>query len=290
MLPIDPLMPSERGDSSDRGGREPHDVSQHWAQPKALAKRSESRVPRLRGGLTIIAATVVTAAGCGGESALLEPSPVSTAVADAGARPDQTPDEPGADEPSANQDLAPGITQGAYPQAPYGTTEGAVIQNLELFGWQDPTSASFDVAQATTVRLSDYYNPSSAAGQGTEYIMLNAVAAWCGVCRTEYQTLETEQTYQQFASRGLEMVGVLFEDNNGDPSTYQDLSNWTRSYSVGFPFVNDPAFKTGVYFDKSATPMNMIIDARSMKIVLVMTGYNPLIYDQIDKLLTERGR
>lgn len=282
-----PLMPASLelggpfGEQSGLGGREPRGVSQGWAQPqKAIFGFG---IGQVCAGLAVLVTTA-----CGGEAALPEVGTTSPRVVDAGAKP--VPDETPPDEPSAAVDLAPGITQGAYPEAPYGTTEGSVIENLELFGWKDPVSATFDVAQATTVRLGDFYNPDSPAGEGTEYIMLNAVAAWCGVCRTEYQTLETEQTYQEFKSRGLEMLGVLFEDNNGDPSTYRDLSNWSRSYSVGFPFVNDPAFKTGVYFDKSATPMNMIIDARSMKIVFMMTGYNPLIYGEIDKLLTERGR
>lgn len=275
-----PLMPSPLalGEPGGLGGREPRGDSLGWAQPSSALLG----IGRVCAGLAVLVTTA-----CGGEAALPEIGTTSPRVVDAGSEPAP---EPPPDEPSAEDDLAPGITQGAYPKPPYGTTEGSVIENLELFGWKDPVSATFDVAQATTVRLSDFYNPDSPPGQGNEYIMLNAVAAWCGVCRTEYQTLETEQTYQEFRSRGLEMLGVLFEDNNGDPSTYRDLSNWSRSYSVGFPFVNDPAFKTGVYFDKSATPMNMIIDARSMQIVFMMTGYNPLIYDEIDKLLTERGR
>jgi hypothetical protein len=241
---------------------------------------------------SLVAATLVLA--CGGETAL--PSPGSSVVDAGGAVPVVSGDEPGGSEtpsegkPAAGDIAAPGITEGSYPKAPYGTAQGSIIENLELFGWQDPAAAQFDVASGSTVRLGDFYNPSSPAGEGTEFIMLNAVAAWCGVCRTEYQHLEDEQTYAQLGPRGVEMVGVLFEDNNGDPSTFADLSNWSRSYSVGFPFVNDPGFKTGVYFDKSATPMNMVIDARTMEIVLVMTGYNPLIYDEIDKLLIERGR
>jgi hypothetical protein len=185
---------------------------------------------------------------------------------------------------------APGIPAGSYPDAPYGTRQGATIENLQLYGWQNPVAAGFDLAGAGAVKLGDFYNPDGAPGEGTEYIMINAVAAWCGVCRTEYQDMKTKQTYETLSARGLEMVGVLFEDNNGDPSTYQDMINWARAYSVSFPFVNDPGFETGVYFDKSATPMNMVIDARTMKIVLVMTGYNPVIYDEIEQLLTDRGR
>lgn len=264
------------------GGREPTNVSQSWAQPPLNAQ--------CRGLWTGSLVALVGACACGGEPGL--PSPGTDLAAAEGSAPSEPTEgrPPMESPPAAALVKAPGITRGPYPEAPYGTTEGAIIDDIELFGWRDPAEAQFDVSNGGPVRLSEFYNPDSPPGEGTEYIMLNAVTVWCGVCRTEYQHLEDQQTYAEFAPRGLEMVGVLFEDNNGDPSTYADLSNWSRSYSVAFPFLNDPGFKTGVYFDKSATPMNMIIDARTMRIVLVMTGYNPLIYDEIDRLLTERGR
>ncbi len=83
---------------------------------------------------------------------------------------------------------------------------------------------------------------------------------------------------------------MLYEDNNSDPSRFVDMSNWAQAFSVAFPFVNDPGFKTGRYFDRSATPMNMLVDARSMQIVDVGTGYRPAMFDEIDARLAERGR
>jgi hypothetical protein len=54
--------------------------------------------------------------------------------------------------------------------------------------------------------------------------------------------------------------------------------------------VLDPGFKTGVFFDQSATPMNMLIDAHTMHIESVFTGYNPKIYESLSDALTKRGR
>lgn len=261
-----------------RGGREPSYVSPSWAQPFALGA----------GKVVLAGLAIAGLIGCGAETALDRTATSSAGAAAEETRPeDSSPQQTGNEvDPTAE---APGIPPGTYPEPPYGTVEGATIENLELFGWRDPVAVAFDLATASKIRLGDFYN-TGAAGEGTEYILLNAVTAWCGVCRSEYQHMKDDQTYQKFAARGLEIVGVLFEDNNGDPSTYQDMTNWARSFSVSFPFVNDPGFKTGIFFDKSATPMNMLIDARSMEIVLVMTGYNPLMYDQVDRLLAERGR
>lgn len=183
---------------------------------------------------------------------------------------------------------APGIPTLMYPAAPFGTQAGATIADLTFMGWRDPAMAGYDAIAAETIRLSDFYDPDGA--KGVEYILLNAVTVWCGVCRLEYEHLAAEDVYGTYSVRGLEVVGVLFEDNDGNPPTFRDLSNWSARYDVRFPFVTDPGFKTGVYFDRDATPMNMIIDAKTMQIVATMTGYDPQIYAQIDRLLTARGR
>ncbi len=98
---------------------------------------------------------------------------------------------------------APGIDAVTYPAGPYGTKLGATIENLELYGWRSPTGVSFDLARAETIRLSDYYNPQTVDGQGVEYILLNVVASWCGVCRREYTEMATNQVYAALAPRGF---------------------------------------------------------------------------------------
>lgn len=183
---------------------------------------------------------------------------------------------------------APGYVPFAYPEAPYGTTRGSVIANLEFLGWWSPAVANYDSATTETVRLAEFYDPTGE--QGIELVMISAVAVWCGVCRVEYAELRSRRIYEQFRPRGLEMLGILFEDNDANPARYVDLVNWTRTYQVDFPFVIDSGFKSGVYFDRSATPMNMLLDAKTMRILSVVTGYNPEIYDVIDQILTQRGR
>ncbi len=183
---------------------------------------------------------------------------------------------------------APGFVPFAYPAPPYGVRTGAILENLEFLGWHDPMAAGFDLNAAQTVSLADFYDPDGQ--KGIELLMINAVAVWCGVCRTEYADIRSDGIYAEYAPRGLEVLGILFEDNEGGPADYTDLINWSNSYQVNFPFVLDPGFKTGVYFDRSATPMNMLVDARTMQILSVMTGYNPQVYEVIDGLLAERGR
>jgi AhpC/TSA family len=183
---------------------------------------------------------------------------------------------------------APGYQSQAYPPGPYGIAEGATIENLSFLGWSAPQAAQYRVEEAGAIRLSDFYDPTGE--KGLELLLINSVAVWCGVCRTEYDDMRTSQIYSQLSARGVEMLGLLFEDNDGLPARYVDMVNWGSAFEVKFPFGLDPAFKTGVYFDRSATPMNMLVDARTMEILVLVTGYNPAIYELADQILIERGR
>jgi hypothetical protein len=232
---------------------------------------------------------------CGGEAALQEPqqgegteSPSNAAGPEDEAEPEDAQAPDFADDPFAVANQAPGYVPFEYPAGPYGLTRGQRLDNLQFLGWSAPLAAGYRLESAGPVQLSDFYDPRGE--KGIELLLINAVAVWCGVCRAEYQDLQSNALYAQLRPRGLEILGVLFEDNDGAPARYADLVNWASSYAVEFPMVLDPAFKTGVYFDRSATPMNMLVDARTMQILELVTGYDPALYTLADTLLTERGR
>jgi hypothetical protein len=173
---------------------------------------------------------------------------------------------------------SPGVTatqQPVYPAGPYGSAVGATIANLSFLGWRDPAAAGYDRANFETVRLSDFYNPSGEQS-GPRVLVLNASAVWCSVCRAEYTHLLRDQVYASYRPMGVEILGVLFEDNDGLPARPQDLELWggASGFQVTFPLVLDPGFKSGVYFDSDATPMNMIIDTQTMKILRIDMGFD----------------
>src|SRR6185369_284014 len=160
----------------------------------------------------------------------------------------------------------------AYPAGPYGTSKGATIQNLSFFGWKHPDLAGYDPSKVETVRLSDFYDPDGHTG--VKLLAVNASAVWCGVCRREYQDMHSDDVYATLHPLGLEILGTLFEDTNSFPAQPQDLRNWAAisAHSVKFPFALDPGFKLGAYFDSDATPLNMLIDVRTMTIVQITMG------------------
>jgi hypothetical protein len=163
-------------------------------------------------------------------------------------------------------------SRAAYPAGPFGTTRGATIENLSFLGWKHPDVAGYDPTKFETVRLSDFYDPDGQSG--VKLLAINASAVWCGVCRREYQEMHSNDVYGKLHPLGLEILGTLFEDNAFFPAQPQDLKNWgvASAHAVKFPLVLDPGFKVGAYFDSDATPLNMLIDVRTMTIVQITMG------------------
>lgn len=171
-----------------------------------------------------------------------------------------------------------------YPSGPYGTARGSTIANLSFLGWRHPAEANYDVKQLELVRLSDFYDPD---GQSEiKLLAINASGVWCSACRSEYQDMHSTNIYETVHAKGIEILGALFEDQGHFPAQPQDLHNWgiTPAHAVKFPMVLDPGFKLGAYFDSDATPLNMVVDVRTMTIVSVEMGYGDGYWTQVQAL------
>jgi hypothetical protein len=213
--------------------------------------------------LVLLAATSLTV-GCSS-------SPLAPGSEDPGSASASNTGTPPASSPSAPSLSSDWV---AYPAGPYGTTRGATIQNLEFLGWMHPDEAAYDTTAFQKVRLSDFYDPDGHTD--VKLLAVNASAVWCSVCRSEYVDMNTNGTYATFRAQGVEFLGTLFEDANYFPAQPADLGRWgsVANHAVKFPLVLDPSFKMGAYFDSDATPLNMVIDVRTMTIVLVTMGYS----------------
>lgn len=161
-----------------------------------------------------------------------------------------------------------------YPSGPYGTRKGAIIENMSFLGWRNAAAADYDTENLEVVSLSDFYDPDGS--KGVRLLALNASAVWCTVCRAEYRQLERDQIYETYRPKGVEILGVLFEDSDYEPARPSDLEIWAgpTGFRVDFPMVIDPGFKTGAYFASDATPLNMLIDTRTMQILDITMGYD----------------
>jgi len=216
----------------------------------------------------------------------------STPVAD----PSEQGDGMGSPEPSSGGNPAsagssgsgapaPGYQKLDYPAGPYGVGVGAVIEDLAFLGWRDPVASGYDTSKFDTVRLSEFYNPDGRSD--VKLIWINASAVWCTVCRAEMKDIKTQDVHAVFRAKGLQLVETLFEDNNSLPATPKDLQSWgsTPAHDIKYPLLLDPGFKLGAYFTSDATPLNMLVDARTMQILDATMGYSGDYWQQVDTLL-----
>jgi AhpC/TSA family len=174
-----------------------------------------------------------------------------------------------------------------YPAGPYGTGLGATLSDYSFLGWHDPVAANYDETKLEEVSLSEYYDPEGA--KGIKVIWINASAVWCSVCRTEMKDIKNNGVRATFGAKGVQMLVTLFEDKNSGPAKPLDLHNWgsAPAHLIDFPLVLDPGFKLGAFFTSDATPLNMLVDARTMKVIDATMGYSLDYWQQVDDYLAK---
>jgi hypothetical protein len=152
-----------------------------------------------------------------------------------------------------------------YPSGPYGTAVGSVLENYAFLGWRDPVASDYDPAKLETVRLSDFYDPDGRSG--IKLLWINASAVWCSVCKAEMRDIKQAGVNATFSAKGVQLIGTLFEDNEAGPARPSDLKLWGElpDHAIDFPLLLDPGFKLGAFFTSDATPLNLLVDASSMR-------------------------
>jgi hypothetical protein len=188
---------------------------------------------------------------------------------------------------SAPVSNAPTYQKQDYPAGPYGTGVHATLENFAFLGWHDPVAANYDASKLEQVSLSEYYNPDGRSD--VKLIWINASAVWCSVCRAEMTDIKNNGVHASFGPRGVQMIVTLFEDNKSGPAKPSDLHNWGSlpDHSIDFPLLLDPGFKLGEFFTSDATPLNMLVDAKTMKVIDATMGYSADYWQRVDRLLAK---
>jgi hypothetical protein len=143
-----------------------------------------------------------------------------------------------------------------YPPEPYGIGVGDRIADLR-----------FVDTDGNPLTLADVY-----ADRSVKLLWIYATAGWCGVCTTESGALQG--IYSTYHPQGLEILAVVFEDGSGNPATVRYAGTYAGRYPWTFLAVSDEPFVLGPYFDKSATPMNMLVDLTDMEILSIEMGWS----------------
>ena len=191
----------------------------------------------------------------------------------------------GSSQPGPGDAAATGVDyrREIYPVGPYGFAVSAIIENYAFLGWREPAAVGYDVTQFETVRLSEFYDSD---GQ-TKLLWINSSAVWCAVCRAEMKDIKDRGIHASLGAKGLVMLETLFEDNDTNPAAPADLKLWGSlpDHSIDYPLLLDPGFKLGAFFSSDATPLNMLVDAKTMRVIQVTMGYSSDYWQEVEQLL-----
>jgi hypothetical protein len=160
-----------------------------------------------------------------------------------------------------------------YPDGPFGSEEGDTLANACFKGFRNPAKVSHDQASLETIAFSDYYDPTGS--KGFQLVLIDTSAVWCSACRTEHEGLSAKN--DEYSPKGLRIVGTLFQDVNHDPATVKDLSNWVETFSSDYAMALDPDYQLGTYASADTAPLNMVVNARTMKIEKKLLGDQPTV-------------
>jgi peroxiredoxin len=149
------------------------------------------------------------------------------------------------------------LPRDSYPGGPYGTAACSTIDNLEL--------VNTDQSPLTLQALR--------ADPNTQILLVTTSAGWCTACIEEQPELQA--LHDEFSAKGLAVVVTVFEDQNYQPIDGAYADRWKRQYNLSFTVVADPDKQMHQYYNPELTPMLMLVDAASMKILRIFVGEDP---------------
>lgn len=153
-------------------------------------------------------------------------------------------------------DVVNGPERSGYPSENLGNAEGQILANL-----------SFTTTEGESFELQSLH-----AQPGKKLLMIVTASGWCAACIEEQPKLQA--LHDEFDCQGLGVMVAVFQDQNYEAAVPQDAANWQRRFELTFPVLADQAFVLGDYYDATLTPMIMLVDAETMEIVSIETGFN----------------
>jgi thiol-disulfide isomerase/thioredoxin len=157
-----------------------------------------------------------------------------------------------------------------YPSGPYGLDVGSTIDNL-----------NFTTPDDQRLQLKDLYDVDH-----NRVLLVTTSAEWCTACIKEQPKLK--ELYERYSSFGLNIMVTLFQDDAFSPATPQLAQTWKERYELPFLVTADPLEPStfSPYYDINLTPMVMLVDVQTMKIMYLTQGFDEeQVVDLIETML-----
>ncbi len=161
-----------------------------------------------------------------------------------------------------------GCAASDYPAGPFGTEESQTLANACFQGFRAPQMVRHEASSLQSIAFADYYDPTGS--KGIKLVLIDTSAVWCSACRVEHEGLSEKN--DEYAPKGLRILGTLFQDARRDPATVKDLSNWVETFSSNYAMALDPDYQLGAFASAETAPLNLVVDARTMKIEKKLLG------------------
>jgi hypothetical protein len=126
----------------------------------------------------------------------------------------------------------------------------------------------------TNVSLARFYDPQQRLSPTPIRLLhIHVASPWSSSSTQE--GADFQGMADALRARGVAWLTVLVQGPQfGVASTVADLNSWVKSFPRGDANVLDPDAKNfGAFFDVTASPLNLWIDARSMEILSAFVGY-----------------
>jgi hypothetical protein len=151
-----------------------------------------------------------------------------------------------------------------YPAGPYGLTEGSRLP--PSLAWQGYLGGS---SQATKISIADYFDCDGS--KGINALEIDIGAAYCTQCRAEAPVLEALLDGDG-GKEGIRALTLLLNDASFHPATVETAAAWIQSFDLR---KTDVAANPVSTFPIDDIPTSVIVDPRTMTVVLFMIGYDP---------------
>lgn len=138
---------------------------------------------------------------------------------------------------------------------------GSIMQDFAITGYITNGDGLADTPMV--IKLSEF------AKNGYKIILLNAAAGWCGPCQQE--TMGFKSLAAKYPELGI--YQILFDNvGQGQVPTISFLNQWTKALKPYGATGIDPERNIVPINTGGSTPLNMIIDAKTLKVLQKFNG------------------